>query len=159
LETDVRSLIFLYRRALVALVPIVEEAQIPWRDGEAYDDWDAIAEALFDRLVLESARWSVAPQAREKVRLPRYGFTQADYSQLSFITVDNVAGSGRTAVFVRLGTSVDPFDTVIYSVADQAWRTTDEEVYRTPLATAEFSLAWLLEAGNRRLTSRLTLEV
>lgn len=85
----VGELLSLLREALAALVPIAERAGIPWRDTEAYDDWDAIASALYANIV---ARKLGQPESVRDVEslhwtFSRYDLLHPSYAGLSFISV------------------------------------------------------------------------
>src|SRR5512143_2384891 len=83
--TSVSDLLGLFRDALVALVPIAERARIRWRDGEAYDDWDAIASAIFDNLVVRSLNYSDAlPQPTQ---FAGYDTVLPSYRNVTFLSV------------------------------------------------------------------------
>lgn len=61
-STTITELLGTLRQALTVLVPVAEKIRMPWRDGEAYDDWDAIAECLYDNLVVHSIAWATQIQ-------------------------------------------------------------------------------------------------
>ena len=44
---SVVELLSAFRGALIALVPIMDQVGIKWRDEDAYDDWDDIAATLY----------------------------------------------------------------------------------------------------------------
>lgn len=111
-ETTVTDLVLILQGAFRAIVPSLERARIPWREGEAYDDWDAIAEVLFEQVVLRSVR-SALPQGDVKsLRFPRYGMLYPDYSEFSFIARRIESGQGPVDVFHSLATDAKPFDRV-----------------------------------------------
>jgi hypothetical protein len=49
----VTELVCNFRAALLGVLPAVEKVRISWRDAELSDDWDNIAFALFEALVVE----------------------------------------------------------------------------------------------------------
>ena len=53
----VTSVLLNFRDSLRVLLPMVERVDIPWRRGDAYDEWDAITSVLFNKLVQEVLRW------------------------------------------------------------------------------------------------------
>jgi hypothetical protein len=83
--TTVDELIELFHRALVGLVPIAEQARIPWREGEAYDDWDAIASVIYENLVMRSLQHSQVGLRAQK--FAPYDTVLASYDALGFIAV------------------------------------------------------------------------
>jgi hypothetical protein len=56
--TSVDELVTIFRDALAAVAPVLERAHIYSDDQKAYDDWDEIAQTLFDSIVARSIRWS-----------------------------------------------------------------------------------------------------
>ncbi len=110
-ETNVSELLTIFRDALRALIPYLEAARIRWRDDEAYEDWDDIAETLFERFVLMSIRWGL-PNPQPDLKLPGYGFVYDDYSDRALIEVrDRDAPQEVPLVFFRLATRTTPLDT------------------------------------------------
>ncbi len=53
-HTEIDSLLELVRHALISLVPTFDGAKIGWHADENYDDFDRIAEALYDSIVRDS---------------------------------------------------------------------------------------------------------
>lgn len=108
-STTLTDLLGILRQALAALVPIAEKGRVPWRDGEAYDDWDAIAGCLYDNLVVRAI--SCATEGGPDIELPKYDMVYPSYEH-TFIQVEGGGiPSGITAVFVGFaGTSPDFVD-------------------------------------------------
>ena len=50
-QVSINRLVEAFQACLLALIPQVEAVGLPWRDGEAYDDWDRIEEALFKSVI------------------------------------------------------------------------------------------------------------
>ena len=71
------ELLGVFAASLVALTPFAERLSIPWRDGESYDDWDAIAEALWMSFVVSTM--ADALSTGSVLNLPRYGFSYDEY--------------------------------------------------------------------------------
>jgi hypothetical protein len=89
----------------------MERARIRWREPDAYDDWDAIAEALFKNIVVRSIEWT-SPDA-EALVVPRYNTVYEHYAAMSFIEVVT-AGKRRPPylLFHSFASTKTPFDTV-----------------------------------------------
>jgi len=87
-QTTVSGLVLIFRDALAALVPHMERAKLPWREGEAYDEWDEISEVIFDKIVAQSLRCALGPEG-ESLRLPRYDMVYDNYRDFSFIAVQS----------------------------------------------------------------------
>jgi hypothetical protein len=114
-RTTIDQLLLIFRDALRALVPHVEKARIEWRDGSSYDDWDEIAQTLFNKIVVSSLLWAMPEDERGHCQLPDYNMTYTSYAGKTVIIV-NCASAERRLVFHSFATTIDPFDTV------RAWR-------------------------------------
>jgi hypothetical protein len=71
----VTDLMLNFAHACRGLVPSLDRAVVPWRDGEQYDNWDRVADALFETLVTEPCAFqAVGEGGLAKLRTARYGF-------------------------------------------------------------------------------------
>jgi len=82
---SVTELLIIFRGALLAIIPWIEKAKIKWKEHEAYDDWDNIAESLYKNIVCSSLTGEVASQ----YTIAKYNFDYDDYSSVDFIGVRN----------------------------------------------------------------------
>ena len=114
-NTSVYELMTIFQGALKAILPSVERVRIPWKQGEAYDDWDEIAEVLFRSIMERSLGYALGLELVEERILPPYDSIYQSYSNIGRIEVDNCAENDR-CVFVRLSTSSEPFDTIDYLI-------------------------------------------
>lgn len=106
-QITVTELVRNFGEACRALVPSLDRAEIPWTDGRQYDNWDRIAEALFESLVLEPCCyevWDVEPG--RPLDVARYGFVPS--SESAFVQLHLPEG-GRCR-FMRLVSLERPFD-------------------------------------------------
>lgn len=118
--TSVDRLVRLFHAALAALIPVVEEARVPWREGEAYDSWDAIASVLYVELVRAPLAWGL--NAVDDLELAGYDLALESWRDTSFVAVRHASlPPGATAVFLRFGTRQEPLDTVVVAVLDPAF--------------------------------------
>ena len=115
-QTTVKELLLLFRDALRALVPHMERARIAWRDGAAYDDWDAIAQVLYDKIVVASVRWSLPDGEFERCEFPDYNTSYPSYAGKTLILVSG--GDEERLVFHSFTTEKEPFDRVRACRAD-----------------------------------------
>ena len=99
-----------FRAALLAVIPALENVKIPWREEEAYDEWDRVASALFHSIVLDPIASSDAPGAVAG-HFPEYATTYDDYSSLALLVVEGAQRAGTDCV-VRFSTVESPLDTV-----------------------------------------------
>lgn len=99
------------RDALRALTPMCEFVRIPWHDGDAYDQWDVMANAVFETLVVDAIQWS--SEVDSSFKLAGYDMQLASYSSLSFLTVASGIDTFPHGAFLRFVTENRPFDSVL----------------------------------------------
>ncbi len=92
----ITELLGVFASALFALIPFAEQLSIPWRDGDSYDDWDAMAEALWENLVVGTI--VEAGPTSSPLHLPRYDFS---YDSYPFSDVLVVSGEGPELLVVQ----------------------------------------------------------
>jgi hypothetical protein len=137
-KTSVNELLRVFRMALIALLPAMEAARIPWKDGEAYDDWDEISDALYRNVVTRSLQWALGGEAPLDDLLPRYNMKLESYRNRGVVLVSG-AQLSRAAVFVGLSSVDSPFDTVDCVHVDNVGNVISE--VRLPLREVVFSFA------------------
>lgn len=125
------GLIEMVQHALVGLVPTFEQARINWRGPNTYDDYERVAEALFDSIVRDSL--SSARSLESAYPPGRYGVHEPG-RELSRICVNDP--SDRLAFF-EFETATDPFDTLVCQRIDDHGIET-EELVRRPFTGARF---------------------
>jgi hypothetical protein len=109
--TTLDELMAIFRDGLIALVPIAERARIAWHDAEAYDDWDRIAEAVFQSVVVDAIENSNAGPLQRP--LAKYGFVGQPHAAMSVIQVAHASmGVSSDLAFIDFGSNDTPFDTV-----------------------------------------------
>jgi len=103
----------------------MERARINWEEGQQYDDWDEIAQALFSSIVAQSL-WNMTlgedknpllDVPLEKI-IPRYNMLYENYSDFGRIEIYD-ARAHDNYVFVGLSTSSKPFDTGDFIILDE----------------------------------------
>ena len=103
------ELVLQFREALSALTPIAERAHLSWRDEDTHDDWERLAERLWDVFVRSPIY--ADPRTKDAAPLLRYDFSVSSYAENSWIEctlVDSVA----TYSLLRLSTRTTAFDTL-----------------------------------------------
>lgn len=109
--TTVTEVVGVFRDALIALIPSLERARIPWRDGEAYDDFDALAQAAYDTYVLNAFRFGLTTN-EEVIRVPPWDLHVTTYAESDWIEVVSNDVAERPLALVGFKTRDTPFDTV-----------------------------------------------
>ena len=110
-ETTVDRLMLVFRNALRGLIPHIERVRIEWRDGSSYDDWDAIAQTLYEKIVVSSLLWAMPEHEREVTQVPDYNMSYASYAGKTVVAVNRTSTEDRL-VFHSFATEKNPFDRV-----------------------------------------------
>ena len=113
-NTSVSEMMNLFRAGLLAVLPIADQACINWEDGKQYDDWDAIADGLYEGIV----RMSVFHSGEcSECMIPRYGFRQPSDKRCYILTKER---SGSTlGVFVSFSSKETAFSHVRVQPVDE----------------------------------------
>ena len=108
-NTSIRELLLNYRGALLSLIPWLTKSNIPYKEAEAYDDWDTITSTLYETLVINSINYS--DELMDKNPFPKYDFQYKDYKNLNFILCEYPIGKNEFLVFVSFSTE-DNFEMI-----------------------------------------------
>ncbi len=106
----VDEILFNFRAALAALVPMAERAGIGWRRMDAYDQWDDIAGSLFSGLVEEPLRQLFPESERDRFALPAYDLLVKRWESPAIVEV-LLMDDPRARLFHAFETQNGPFDT------------------------------------------------
>lgn len=109
---NVTDILLNFRQALLAVLPFVEKANIPWQRLDAYDEWDAIASALFNALVVEVLRYSLQKPLQEQFMMPGYDLFLESYAGLCVVEVTHPLFNCGQHIFHSFGTRKSAFDIV-----------------------------------------------
>ena len=113
-KTNISELLNIFRDSLVTLVPCLDRARIKWTEDEAYDDWDAIAQSLYNSIVVNSIRYSLPEKEMRNLRLPEYDFLYKEYSSFSYVEIlsKKEESSKDCKIFHSFKTISKPLDSV-----------------------------------------------
>lgn len=114
----------------------MEAAKIPWREGEAYDEWDSIAEALFQGIVVNNVRLS--KEFTEELEMPKYAMMYESVRGFVRIVVEDKSQPGKSFLFFSFETGEKPFDTVRYLAVDADGKVNEREQSTCPFHDARF---------------------
>lgn len=156
--STINALIAVFHDSLVALAPIVERARIAWRDDEAYDDWDAITDVLFEQLVVSSVRWSLPEAAHTTFRMAPYNVLVESYRGFTFVAVTDPRLSAPAA-FHSFATVDSAFDTVCVRELNELGEPRNAGVRRLEFGSVQYSLRTLSRTGEVAETERITVRV
>lgn len=155
-QVTVTELMQHFRQGLVALLPVANDLLIPWRQGEAYDQWDGMAAALFEALVKESAEETLSFLTfPARLRAADYDMDQIAASERWEIEVVDVREPSRIlGIFHSLTTLNEPFDAV--HVVDSLLLSVRTLSGDRPMAQVNFSFAAVVN-GRRVVVDKVTL--
>jgi hypothetical protein len=93
-RTSVTELMLLFRDALVAIAPILDQAHIKWRIHESYDQWDEIANTLFEQIVGDSLHFALVETPLNGIhepplRLKKYTMSDLGEDRIVVRSLDN----------------------------------------------------------------------
>lgn len=117
-NTSVTELIMVFRGALISIIPWLERAKIYWKNGESYDDWDNIVNALYENIVFSTLIGVV----EKKYNIAKYNFTYNDYSTIDFLGVRDKNYYEKKYVFIAFQSNLTPFDLVSVAELDNEER-------------------------------------
>jgi hypothetical protein len=136
----VTDMLLNFRQALLAILPAVERVGIPWRRPDSYDDWDAIASAMFNALVVEVFRWHVRSSSNGLFRMPGYDLLLESYTGFCVLEVSHPALQGGRHLFHSFGTCDNPFDMIEVRRISETGDPFDQELTQCSVEGATFRL-------------------
>lgn len=153
----VTDLLLNFRQALLAVVPTVEKVGTSWRRLDAYDEWDAIASALFNALVFEVLRWSQPERLKERFRLPDYDLLLQSYAGLCVLEVVHPALPSGHHIFHAFGTRKSPFDVVELRRVSETGEPYEQDLTVCPVEGANFRLRLDPALNNGHVIEEVTI--
>jgi len=116
--SGVPALIYLFREAILSLVPVLEKAKIPWREIDLFDD---VCESIFQIIVQPKIESYFLSKQTEAPPLAKYGYFYKDYFKTGYIEVipEKVEHPSGIYVFVMFTSKKQPFDTVVCNLIDE----------------------------------------
>lgn len=123
-SVSVNELLEVFRNASIDLVPWVERVGIRWKDGESYDDWDNITEALYTSIVCSTLLGEVA----DDYDMARYGFRCDDYSKTNHILVRSRSAKEVEMAFIGYSSIAHPMDAIRVAVLSRDGKSIAEQI-------------------------------
>jgi hypothetical protein len=96
---------------LRAIVVPLEHAHIRWKSPDSYDQWDAIAQTLWEQIVVDALSYHISEHHKELL-VPKYDLTYEDYSTFSFVEARLDRTEASNLAMVALSNSDSAFDRV-----------------------------------------------
>jgi hypothetical protein len=153
--TTVTELMQIFHDSLESLLPHLERARLPWREGQAYDEWDEISRVLFEKFVTESLKWAIA--AEDTLNLPEYDLSYESYEGRSLILVTSPILATAKYVFVRFGSVSRALDSVRCRAVDDRGFPVGSDLEHAPVDTAKYSLALAGPSASPCMISELSI--
>lgn len=129
-RVTINDLIGIFRQALIDLIPTFERARIQWRGDQTYDDFERVAEALYNSIIRDSV--GSARDFQTAFPIARYGFRESKKHSRILVNDPSLRLSLRQLVSVA-----NPFDT-IESVRIESTGEELEETNDLPFEGARF---------------------
>jgi hypothetical protein len=157
-DTSVTELIQIFRDATASLIPFMERAKIPWKEQEAYDQWDDIETSLYRGIVLSALNWIIGHEGFDELAIPDYNFLYDDYSKFSFLgLLSDEAEKGIQLVFHSLSTTEVPFDTARFLQVNSKGKRVSDNFVVKPLRDTKFALN--LRVDNRAVKTLSNIQI
>jgi len=146
-NTNVNELLSLMRDSLSVLAPVVEKAHIPWREKDAYDDWDAITAAIYENIVVRSILHAV--DIRKDLSMPKYGFVYPSYCAYDVISVETLQESvkGGIAAFIGFSGQTSPVEYVKWLAISLSGEVLDKQIQFSKYDECKFLLRQRVQQG------------
>jgi hypothetical protein len=153
----VTDLVVNFRSGLLGLLPAVERVEMPWRPSDAYDEWDDLAQAVYEALVVWPLRWTLPEDMHESFSMPRYNLLLATYAGLSLVEVMTPKSRGAIQVFHALGTTDVPFDTVEWRPVGPTGSPLSDALESMPLDGARFAMRVCANSSSAQVVEEIAV--
>jgi hypothetical protein len=151
LRASITELVETFRSGLLALVPVADRAILNWRSVEPHDDWESLAETMFDVFVRHPIG-SDEDAPRNLLPLSRYDNDYQSYDGVSWISVGD--GPNSDLALVRFVSVEQPFDCAQVVPIDPETRLAGERE-NLPVAGLSYTLVRRDNGGSRSLVSEI----
>ena len=152
---QIPQLLLILQESYVSLIPAIEKAKLPWRNEIAYDEWDRIADSLFDAIVINPVLHSL--ECSEIANIARYGFLYEDYSARSFFLITDSSTSSQF-VFLQFITAENPFDQFICQRLTADYQVAKESRMTLPLSALDSAMISCFHHERRLEFSQITID-
>ncbi len=112
---NVTALMLRFRESLLCLIPVLEEASIGWRDGQQYDSFSTIAEALFRAIVIDDIE-----ELNDSCSVGNYIYDMPPYESSSGSYLYVMSEQKELGKFVRFSSCDGKFDQIILHTSNGA---------------------------------------
>lgn len=155
----IKDLIGNFRKALVSLVPCAEKINLPWKECEAYDQWDNVASVLFNNFVKFPISWALIKREESNLMIPNYDTLYENYTDFSFITYLSGYNTKVTyPVFHSFVTRKALFDTVRFIKFDNNGKNTHGMFLEVPFMDTEFAFCYQDTNGKLDIYTEISIK-
>jgi hypothetical protein len=128
----------LFRNALLALIPILQQTEAKWDVLENYDDFYSISESLFKLIVINFFEAEAEAKNVESNEFSNYAFYHKTYKHLNHIRVTSPDYPNTLLAFNFMTSREKPFDTMYCNRLDGNGALLDRDLV-VDFETASFS--------------------
>ena len=152
-----------FRQALIALIPSMENAHIMWRGEDVYEDWERVLESLYESIVVDCVIFDtqvikLCKQERTSVNFATIGLSYDNYERLSYIEVlGEKQHNSCCRAFFNFATNSAPFDTIKFVLVDKRGRPIEKSIQECPAQDAVFQLRLNTARGTHLVEKELTV--
>jgi hypothetical protein len=136
-DVPIAELLCNLRDALSGLAAIAERTGLSWRDGEAYDEWDGLAAAVYHAFVAETLIPTSDPP-KDVLPLAPYDMVLPTYAEQSSIAV--ATQGGEQLLFNKLLAGKGTFDSAEVIETTPAGLPLDRSPISVPLGSCSWHL-------------------
>lgn len=142
--TTVNDLVENFRKCLVTIVPHLEKMQIEWREGVAYDEWDNIAESIYQAFIVSSVKHST--NFTEETIMPKYATFYEEVQGLSYMAIVSKKEKYENCIFYAFETIKEIFDAVSFFTVDDLGNVNNKK-HILPIMEVYFVIVKMDNAG------------
>jgi hypothetical protein len=157
-NTSVSDLIRIFRNSLLALIPYVEQAKIPWKQGEAYDEWDEITQVLYKNIVTKTIQWGCGYGSISEVAIPDYNMLYKNYSQFSLICVADSKPDDSSLVFHSFSSRHQSLDMIQYVSVPPNGVRIEDKLMSIPFEDSDFCFRERVKPGQFKVWRDLCIK-
>ncbi len=115
-KATVNELLEIFHGAMFSIIPQIGKAKINWKEGKSYDDWDNIANALYENIVCSTLYGEVTSE----YSIAKYDLHYEKYSNIDFIKVYSKEYPEKNLVFISFQCQSALFNIINAAIIDSS---------------------------------------
>ena len=153
----VTELLLNFSNAIACLANNATKINLAWQKESAYDEWDAVTQAVFNALVRFPIEWGINQNQKVDISLPIYDVFFDDYSNYSYFECTQANVSEKTHVFHSFITKRNPMDTVRVLEIGAGEKVVNDHFLEIPLEKVKFVLIYKEVKNKPRKINDITI--